>query len=124
MTTTEITNIDRAGWADAAIAHFQDLTGCDREDVLGDLLCNLMHWADVHNFDFTLALARAGDRYAAEVAETPTDPRVPILLNALEQAVQALNAPPRFPVPALLSDSYRIAAICDRAIARVKGGSR
>jgi len=43
------------------------------------------------------------------------------LLDALRQAVQALNEAPRFPVPGLLTDSYRIAAICDRAIAKAKG---
>jgi hypothetical protein len=45
------------------------------------------------------------------------------LLDALEQAVQALNCTPRFPVPQLLSDSYKIAAVCDRAIAKAKGGA-
>ena len=46
------------------------------------------------------------------------------MLAALEQAIQALNAAPRFPVPHLLTDSYRIAAICSRAIAKAKGGAR
>ncbi len=45
------------------------------------------------------------------------------LLEALEQAVAALNTVPRFPVPSLLSCSYRIAAICDKAIAKAKGGA-
>jgi hypothetical protein len=45
------------------------------------------------------------------------------LLAALEQAVAALNSVPRFPVPSLLSCSYRIAAICDKAIAKAKGGA-
>jgi hypothetical protein len=43
------------------------------------------------------------------------------LLAALEQAVTALNTAPRFPAPSLLSCSYRIAAICDQAIAKTKG---
>jgi hypothetical protein len=42
------------------------------------------------------------------------------LLSALEQAVTALNTEPRFTVPSLASDSYRIAAICDLAIAKAK----
>ena len=41
----------------------------------------------------------------------------PDLLAALKLAVTALNAAPRFRVPSLSSDSYRIASICDRAIA-------
>ena len=46
------------------------------------------------------------------------------LLGALEQAVAALNSVPRFPVPGLLSCSYRIAAVCDKAIAKAKGGEQ
>ena len=45
------------------------------------------------------------------------------MLDALQQAVQSLNTAPRFPVPCLLSDSYKIAAICDRAIAKAKFGA-
>jgi hypothetical protein len=45
------------------------------------------------------------------------------LLDALEQAVQALNTAPRFPVSHLDTDSYKIAAVCDRAIAKAKGGA-
>jgi hypothetical protein len=45
------------------------------------------------------------------------------LLRALEQAVAALNHAPRFAVPSLETDSYRIAAICDLAIAKAKGGA-
>src|SRR5580704_9859331 len=40
------------------------------------------------------------------------------LLDALEKAVRALNEVPRFKVPGLDTDSYKIAAICDRAIAK------
>ena len=47
----------------------------------------------------------------------------PDLLAALEQAVMALNTAPCFRVPHLDTNSYRIASICDRAIARAKGGA-
>ncbi len=46
------------------------------------------------------------------------------LLDALEQAVAALNEAPRFAVPGLDTDSYKIAAICDKAIAKAKGGAQ
>jgi hypothetical protein len=46
------------------------------------------------------------------------------LLEALEQAVVALNTTPRFKVPSLDTNSYEIAAICDRAIAKAKGGGQ
>jgi hypothetical protein len=48
----------------------------------------------------------------------------PDLLAALEQAVAALNTAPRFAVPSLDTDSYAIAALCDRAIAKAKGGAQ
>jgi len=44
------------------------------------------------------------------------------LLNAIDQAVAALNTAPMFQVPGLDTDSYKIAALCDRAIAKAKGG--
>lgn len=42
------------------------------------------------------------------------------LLTALEQAVAALNTAPRFKVRSLNTDSYEIAARCDRAVAKAK----
>ena len=46
------------------------------------------------------------------------------MLAALEQAIAALNTAPRFPIPSLDTDSYRIAALCDVAIAKAKGGAQ
>lgn len=43
------------------------------------------------------------------------------LLDALEQAVAALNTAPRFTVPGSVhGDSYGIAALCDAAIAKAR----
>ena len=39
------------------------------EDALGDLLGDLMHWADAKGFNFELALLRARHHYEAERAE-------------------------------------------------------
>jgi len=64
----EQTNADRAEWAAAALRHFQCTTGCDYEDSLGDLLCDLIHWSDRSNFDFEAALLRARGHHAAETA--------------------------------------------------------
>jgi hypothetical protein len=62
-----------------------------------------------------------------DLAEPDDDMRLRLaagdLLAALEQAVQALNTAPRFRVPHLGTDSYKIAATCDRAIAKAKGGA-
>ena len=43
--------------------------------------------------------------------------RIEELKEALTQAVAALNTAPRFAVPHLDTDSYGIAALCDRALA-------
>jgi hypothetical protein len=61
-------NDDRAEWAASALRQFQCATGTDYEDALGDLLCDLMHWSDRHNFDFELALDRARGHYREETA--------------------------------------------------------
>lgn len=65
----EPTNSDRAAWAAEALRVFRARTRCDYEDSLGDLLCDLMHWADRHEFDFQAALDRASDHHAYEIAE-------------------------------------------------------
>jgi hypothetical protein len=130
MTTdTDITNKHRASWAAGALMVFMQETHCDLEDSLGDLLCDLMHWAGQNHFDFAAALNRASDHYEAELLDErplPSDHAgnpAPEVIAALEQAVAALNTAPRFRVPLLDTDSYRIAALCDRAIAKAKGGA-
>ena len=65
-----VTNKDRAEWAAAALLHFQSMTGTDWEDCLGDLLCDLMHFANAYNFDFKAAVNRACDHYIEELYET------------------------------------------------------
>jgi len=67
--TYTITNVDRTAWAGSALKHFQSLTGADHEDALGDLLCDLMHWASANNFDFDAAMCRARCHYQAEIPE-------------------------------------------------------
>jgi len=45
------------------------------------------------------------------------------LLAALTRALAALNTAPRFRVAGLDTDSYAIAAECEKAIAMAKGGA-
>ena len=59
-------NEDRAAWAGSALQNFKQTTGTDLEDSLGDLLADLMHWADRNDFDFGLAIDRARYHYLAE----------------------------------------------------------
>ena len=59
-------NDDRAAWAGTALAAFQLATGAEDEFALGDLLADLMHWADRNNFDFEAALDRGRAHYEEE----------------------------------------------------------
>jgi len=119
-----ITNLDRANWADKAIRTFRKQTGCDIEDSLCDLIADLRHWADAQNCDFDAALYRAGNHYEAELGDEGKPVRnsdiVTNLIAVLQQALTALNTAPRFKVPSLETDSYRIAALCDEVIAKTK----
>jgi hypothetical protein len=64
----QTTNADRTEWAASALRHFQCRAGCDYEDALGDLLCDLMHWSGRNNFDFETPLCRARGHYGEEKA--------------------------------------------------------
>jgi hypothetical protein len=64
-------NRRHAGCARAVLRHYRSVTGADRETALGDLLADLMHWSDRHNFDFDLALSRAQGHYEAETSAPP-----------------------------------------------------
>lgn len=66
-------NDDRARWAGVALTAFRRETGADREDAVGDLLGDLMHWCDRAGFDFAIALDRARMHYEAET-QPETEP--------------------------------------------------
>jgi hypothetical protein len=91
-----ITNLERANWADKAVIAFREQTGCDYEDSLGDLLCDLMHWANARNFDFDAALDRARVIYEEERDEESSTACLPesvqALVDALEQQTEAARA--------------------------------
>lgn len=64
-------NDERADWAESALQAFEARTHTDREDALGDLLGDLMHWADRNNFDFDAAFDRAKSCYRQETGADP-----------------------------------------------------
>jgi len=75
---TEPTNSLRAHWAALCLRRFMELTGCDLDDALGDLLANLMHWTGQNDLDFDIALDRARLHYETElmeesIADSPED---------------------------------------------------
>jgi hypothetical protein len=63
------TNATRADRADKALRVYRRDSRCDFEDSLGDLLCDLMHWADANKFDFEAALFRAQSHHEAEAQD-------------------------------------------------------
>jgi len=90
-----VTNLDRANWADKAILAFREQTGCDHDDSLGDLLCDLIHWAAVRSFDFDAALDRARHHYAEECDEEKSDrmsEAVRDLIDAFEEQTERARA--------------------------------
>ncbi|WP_027859702.1 hypothetical protein [Marinobacterium jannaschii] len=68
---TDVTNEVRAEWARNALEYFASLSRDnpeDREDSVGDLLCNLMHYAKEEGIDFESELANGRALYEDEVA--------------------------------------------------------
>jgi hypothetical protein len=59
-------NDDRALWAETALAAFVEQTGCNRDDALPDLLCDLMHWCDRTGVPFAEQLTKAEWHYRVE----------------------------------------------------------
>lgn len=69
-------NLIRAAWAECAAQSFAEQTGQDRDfaggnaealgEVVGDLLADLMHYADAQRLDFDALLDTARMNYDAE----------------------------------------------------------
>ncbi len=66
-------NDERAEAAHRAILAFEAAMQTDREDALGDLLCDLRHWADLYGQDFDAILTRSNMHYEAETRAEPTE---------------------------------------------------
>ena len=65
----EVTNTDRAGWAQVAVDAFQDETKTDDECVLQDILTDLRHWSDSMGYDWDITLGNAMGMYETEKKE-------------------------------------------------------
>jgi len=63
------TNRNRATWARKALESLRRETKCDYEDGVTDLLCDLMHFADLYGFDFGASLSRARRHHQRETYE-------------------------------------------------------
>jgi hypothetical protein len=62
-------NNERAARAAAVVQAFKNAGSTDAEDVLSDLLCNLMHWANREGYDFDAALFRAHRNHDEETLD-------------------------------------------------------
>lgn len=62
-------NYDRAWWADEALNAFRRACPGDDDATLGDLLCDLRHWADLNGKDFGRINRNAKAMYRTEVRE-------------------------------------------------------
>jgi|CZKX01.1.fsa_nt_gi hypothetical protein len=73
--TPPITNMQRATWAKAALLGYsqaKDETSFlyeEPETVFGDMLCDLMHFANLSGFDWTEHIARARMHFDTEKAD-------------------------------------------------------
>jgi hypothetical protein len=91
---TETTNKDRAEWGGMALLEYAIAKGSNGglydppETVLTDLLCDLMHYAELKEIDFAACLERARMHYDAEKAEE--DP-AQLLAQGLHDALAALK---------------------------------
>lgn len=69
----EVTNDDRAGWAEVACEAFAEITGQDMEDdlpeIIGDLIANLLHLANQQGMCPEERLENGRMHYEAEIAE-------------------------------------------------------
>jgi len=67
-----VKNSDRAEWAEQAVQTFKEGTrmrGEDEETIIGDLLCDLMHYCRINGWDFADLMERAESHFEIEIVE-------------------------------------------------------
>lgn len=89
-------NDNRAEWAERGLMAFARATGCDREDMVHDMLADIRHWCDRNNMDWDIALTRAmsaydGETLGDEPPAAPTPPVLPVGVHALSAKLEALT---------------------------------
>lgn len=67
MRTPQIENAKRALQVDELVERFQTVTGSEDSEALTDLLCDLMHWADLTGNEFETHLKLSRIHYKAEI---------------------------------------------------------
>lgn len=56
----------RAECASFALQAFMNVAGCDLEDAVADLLCDIRHWCDRNGVEFIDEYDRAARHYSSE----------------------------------------------------------
>jgi hypothetical protein len=85
------TNLERAGWAGAALRHFQSSTGTDDDTALPDILCDLQHWANREAINFEDALDTARMHHQADRAEQEANDQQAMLPQAVQDLIDAFE---------------------------------
>jgi len=67
------TNDQRCDWAQDAINGFCEATGCDTQEAIGDLICNIMHLAEREGLDPLDRVRNAISHWYAEKHADPED---------------------------------------------------
>ncbi len=62
-------NDDRIEWADQVAWLFQELTRCDEENIVCDLITDLAHWSHAKGYDMNEAVQHAAAMFNEETAE-------------------------------------------------------
>jgi len=75
----DITNQDRALWAEAALGAFVEQIGQNRIDACAicDLVANLGHYADEQGYDFLAAVRSGIGHWKAEAGDTANEDMLP-----------------------------------------------
>ena len=78
---SDITNLDRAAWAEGALGEFVEQSGLDRIDeyAISDLIANLGHYSDENGCDFLSLVQRGIGHWKAETADQDDPNRIDIM---------------------------------------------
>lgn len=83
---SDITNEDRALWAEAALGEFVEQTGLDRIDeyAVSDLIADLGHYGDSNGIDFITAVQRGIGHWKVETTDPDHIDLMPLVMISID----------------------------------------